>query len=961
LRPWLRWLLALTLLLDARTAWAQAGPAASVDVAEEADLQFRIAVQAYRKGDFQTALEHLLVSNRLVPNKNVVFNIARAYEQLGQYDEAFRHYHEYVQVETDPKMRAAGEEAIERIRRRLALVHITSDPPGATIYIDRRDLGRRGTTPSTLALPPGQHAVLLDLDGYHGTSAETSVALGKTAEVSAHLDRVLGAVKLTGTPADATVRLGSDTGPIVGTLPGTVHMPPGPQVLVVQAPSYQPVQRLVQVTTDAPAALQVDLALRTGTVVVNAVERDALIEIDGKAAGFTPAVLDVPVGKHVVRVTRTGFRPFEQKFEVQQDQRTTVDVRLRSQQEVTAATRTTRSVDQAPTSVSVVSRAEIRAFGYQSVYDALAATRGIFQTNDLSYEYLGFRGFGRPGDYGNRVLVTIDGHAINDDQLGASYIGTDLSTDLHDVEQIEVVRGPGSALYGTNAYLGVVNVVTAGGGDIPKPRVTVTADGLRTVRTGLGAGFGDAKRGAWVSAGALGRQGGDYYFSQWDTPADGDGYSRGADGAVAGNFQAKAWYDDWTLQLFFNGRRKHVPTGAYETPLGDPRTTNTDLRSFAELRFEPRLGPHLRLYARAWDDFYAYGGNFPYPPDYVASDRWRGSWAGFEPRLVATPLDWLEVTVGAEARLYYDAHLYSYDDSGGAQDRYLDEKPTQEVYAGYVLAEGHWADRLRVSLGGRYDYFTLHHTGGAFSPRAALIWSPSDHDVLKVVGGTAFRAPSPYEWFYNDDGFTQVAPVNLNPERIWTGEVEYTHRFDDVTRLTVASYYDYLPNLIDTELTGQQGEEGELFRYSNSTNPISTVGLEYEIRRDWRRGVMVSFSHSMQRTRQDNWFTGAPITNSPEHLLALKLAVPLVPGVSTVATRLRAASPRLTTQDTYTRWAMLWDITVTGELPIAPVRFGLGIRNLLDWQYGNPGGVELRMPEVPQPGRTLFVTLEGHL
>jgi len=954
-------LLLLTLLtfiggLAGPLALAQDAP--SLDLAEEADLHFREAVRYYRSGDYRSALEHLLLSNRLVPNRNVVFNIARTYEQLEEYDQAFRHYTDYVALEDDPEMRASGEASIERIRRQVALVHLETEPPGATIYVDRRNLGPRGTTPRTLALAPGEHELILELEGHRTAISTSTVAIGEMSEVTAELQPILGEIRVIGSPEGAAVRFGSPEAPVVATLPATLEARPGGYVLVVTAPSYQFYRTVVEVLPEQTTDVVADLSILTGTVVVDALEHDALIEIDGRPAGFTPTVLEVPVGQHVVRISRHGFRPNEQSILVESDQRTTLQVRLRSQQEVTAATRTTRLVEEAPASVSIITRQEIRAFGYTSVWDALSNTRGVYPTDDLTYRYLGFRGFGRPGDYGNRVLVTMDGHTTNDDQLGASYVAEDLITDLDDVEQIEVVRGPGSALYGTNAFFGVINVVTRDRASVPDPHLAVTAEGLRMVRGRAGSGLGTADRGGWLSLAGFRGQGGAYYFEAWDTPQDGGGRSVNADGAWGGTFHGKAWANDVTFQVLFTARRKRIPTGAFDTVLADPRCTTNDVRSFAELRWEPFLGEKARLYSRVYADTYNYFGDYPYGPRYVASDRWSGAWAGVEPRLVTSPLPWLELTAGGEARFHYQASLFSFDAVRGETDEYLDEKPTQQVYSGYVLAELSHRELFRASIGARYDYFTLEDTGGALSPRAALIWTPGQSDVLKLVAGTAFRAPSPYELFYNDDGFTQIRPESLDPERIYTGEIEYTHRFDEVTTLTGATYFNQIAHLVDTELTGIEGEEGELFRYANTEESTSTAGLEWELRRAWRGGTMLALNHSMQHTRVGSLLDGDEITNSPAQLIGLKAATPVVPGIAIVATRMRVESPRLTVYDTHTPWVLMWDVTLTGDLPTAPVSYGLGVRNLLDWKSAHPGGFELRMPSVPQPGRTAYARVE---
>ncbi|MCU0683955.1 MAG: hypothetical protein MUF34_17225, partial [Polyangiaceae bacterium] len=73
-------LAALTTLVAA--ALLLASPARADDTADEADLQFQLGFERYRGGDYRGALEHFLASNRLVPNRNVTFNVARSYEQL---------------------------------------------------------------------------------------------------------------------------------------------------------------------------------------------------------------------------------------------------------------------------------------------------------------------------------------------------------------------------------------------------------------------------------------------------------------------------------------------------------------------------------------------------------------------------------------------------------------------------------------------------------------------------------------------------------------------------------------------------------------------------------------------------------------------------------------------------------------------------------------------------------------
>ncbi|MFO0630098.1 MAG: hypothetical protein U0325_31345 [Polyangiales bacterium] len=139
-------------------ALAAAGAARADDVADEADLHFELGAERYRARDFRGALEHFLASNRLVHNRNVLYNIARSYEQLARYPDAHRYYSQALDDERDPAARQAIEAALERIAPNVAVLQVTSDPPGATVYIDRRDLGPRGTAPRFARLRAGHRA-----------------------------------------------------------------------------------------------------------------------------------------------------------------------------------------------------------------------------------------------------------------------------------------------------------------------------------------------------------------------------------------------------------------------------------------------------------------------------------------------------------------------------------------------------------------------------------------------------------------------------------------------------------------------------------------------------------------------------------------------------------------------------------------------------------------------------------
>ncbi|HEU0036254.1 MAG TPA: hypothetical protein VFQ53_36830 [Kofleriaceae bacterium] len=135
-----------------------AQPAFADGVADEADLQFSIGAEAYTKGDFRLALQHFLASNRLVPNRNVMFNIARAYEQLGRFADAYRYYVDASRGDGDGRLKGDVTAALARIAPKVAVIEVETSPPGGTVYLDRKDLGSVGSSPAQLGLKGGTYA-----------------------------------------------------------------------------------------------------------------------------------------------------------------------------------------------------------------------------------------------------------------------------------------------------------------------------------------------------------------------------------------------------------------------------------------------------------------------------------------------------------------------------------------------------------------------------------------------------------------------------------------------------------------------------------------------------------------------------------------------------------------------------------------------------------------------------------
>ncbi len=149
---------------------------------------------------------------------------------------------------------------------------------------------------------------------------------------------------------------------------------------------------------------------------------------------------------------------------------------------VSTASKFEQKVTEAPSSVSIVSADEIKKYGYRTLADILRSLRSFYITYDRNYSYVGVRGFGRSGDYNTRILLLVDGHRINDNLYNAAPLGTEFVVDVDLIDRVEVIRGPGSSLYGNNAFFAVVNVITRQGRNLGGVEVSGEAGSFDTYK-----------------------------------------------------------------------------------------------------------------------------------------------------------------------------------------------------------------------------------------------------------------------------------------------------------------------------------------------------------------------------------------------------------------------------------------------------------------------------------------------
>lgn len=932
-----------------------ATPARANNEADEADVAFNLGNKQYAKRQFEPALAQYFLSYRLVPNHNVLFNIAKCFEELKRFDEAYRYYNDY---SIDPAVtdadRKGARQAMARLAARVALISVTSDPAGAELYIDRPDLGSRGKTPLTIAFAAGTHTLLVRLDGYHEASAKVQLTRGRETKQALTLERIVGQVELTGAPPGAVVRETSD-GPELGRLPVTLSLVPGSKLLVVQAEGFAPSQVLVEVKAGATVASKVQLVERAkpqGKVVLTADRENALVRVDGKDFGFTPTVLTLPAGPHHLEVTAEEAVPFVREIELLADSEERFNAELKyAPPQVSAASKTALSVDQAPASVTVITREEIQGFGYQTLPEALRAVRGFFFTDDHIYTYAGLRGFSPAGDLNTRLLVLYDGHTVNDVWTGQGYVARDFDIDLNEVDRIEVVRGPASILYGTGAEFGVINVV-------PRDKLA----NKRHIEGAAGAGGAGGVKGRVT--GSLGETGAMLLLSAAGFVSSGGEFTdvvgsptvKGLDGERSLGASLRGKWGGFTLTGKFNQRAKQVPIAPHGATLGLAGTQYTDTRGFAELAYQKDLG-RVSVSGRLSYD------NSGFTGVYVNRNEVTG--------LVTSPTDsgganWVNLDLRVGIGLWQGNQL-TVSTQGQGQFTYGQfvrvpkaQLISRFVVSGTLLDEWQITPWLFVQAGLRIDkYFDL--VSPTFSPRGALVIKPYSTGVTKLVAGQAFRAPNIYELTFNDSNFSvRTAPAgSLQPELITTFEVEHSHNITSDLRATVGGYYnliDHLVALTPDEFKVPLCNNGTQCQvYKNGLNRFTALGAEAQLRWQPSRFTLVEATYSFVNVsgvpNPDGTASEPPY---PMHLASVRAMVPLKEGLLRLSAQGTYQSSRLDPNGNPTGEALVINLGLAGEYGF--VRYFAGVQNLLDQRAGLPFNGE-KIGVVSQYGRTFWLEL----
>lgn len=310
-------------------------PQARADDATEARFHDALGRDAYGRRRFDDALAHFLDAHAAAASPTSAYNVALAADLAGHSVLAFHFFEEYLAAaERDDGERR--EEAVRRrdaLARRLALVRIETEPAGAAIQVDRAELGDWGTTPRTIAVPPGTRRVVLTLADHEEVSLEVEAAAGALRTARATLPRRVGGVLVEADPPEARVTVTCD-GETVATGPAStpIDVPVGSCVVRIDSPGRRSVERSVTVLagTETRVALYAPpLPIPRGRVLVRTTEAAARVRIDGSERGTTPLVLrDETAGQHLVELEAEGYVPWRGEVTVREGRSTYLNVTL---------------------------------------------------------------------------------------------------------------------------------------------------------------------------------------------------------------------------------------------------------------------------------------------------------------------------------------------------------------------------------------------------------------------------------------------------------------------------------------------------------------------------------------------------------------------------------------------------------------------------------------------------------
>jgi outer membrane receptor for ferrienterochelin and colicins len=528
----------------------------------------------------------------------------------------------------------------------------------------------------------------------------------------------------------------------------------------------------------------------------------------------------------------------------------------------------------------VITRAEADRRGATNVAEALASQPGLV-VNPGSYGFLGgasalqIQGFDR-----DRVLILEDGERVIGDVGGA----IDLATiPTGDIDRIEIVSGPTSALYGSSALGGVVNILTAPPRDEgPTGRLRTEYRSLNGVVLQGNAGY---RRGApWAAL--------DFNLTRMDGIEKGNGpdlrvpeTSHRMVGVRAGTSLTP------TMDVRVRARQFRDRTDGLETQktpgfptpfiIDTPSETNRYTLHVIHTTRIGSDGSNLRLtMGRQWFDNVTARDRRDSPIDEHHDRTQRMQSFEATGTIADGPRTWV---AGARAEAEHFEQDFTRTDSlasGGTVTTSAPEVVPQSYGTGALYGQVAWKfGDFTVLPGTRFESHTRY--GSSVAPRLAAAWRASDVVILRASGGRGFRAPSPKELGFAFDhsafGYKIFGNDALKPEKSWGVNADLTVTPSKQMTVRGSVYANWVDDLIDLDLGHGRNDNGVVAYGYTNFGRARTAGGQVDAAFKPAPWVRAESSYSYTWTRDD--VNDQPLPGRPPHAVTVSLR--LEPGWKT--------------------------------------------------------------------------------
>jgi iron complex outermembrane receptor protein len=618
---------------------------------------------------------------------------------------------------------------------------------------------------------------------------------------------------------------------------------------------------------------------------------------------------------------------------------------------VVSASRYEQQTQDAPASITILTAEDIRRYGYQNLAEAVNSVRGFWINNDRNYSYIGVRGLAVPGDYNSRVLMLVDGHRLNDNVYSSALVGTEEVIDIDLVERIEIVRGPGSSLYGSSAVFGVINIVTRQGRWADGGTAALSFGGSRASRASVTYGT-RTRHGVDVLVGASAYRSDGTPLSipaLFASTASAGASMPTTDGTVSGLDRdgyrrafAKLSGRGVTFEGGVSSRRKWVPTGSYGTQPGATDTWTRDSRAFGLASLQHTFGNLSRVSGSLAFDWSEYRGHYRYDTG-LLTDLGVGAWW--------TAIAQYDRSLGSRHRLVAGVELRHHRQrdqrSAFEGESTLDSRRGGRPWGLFVQDEIRLADDLHVHVGARLDHDACFRYGRTAAPRVSTLWTPGAWAV-KLLYGTAFRSPNAYELYFHDDGLSVKPSERLDPERVRTVEAVVERELRPGVRLSASWFRMDLSDLIRLDL-----DPSDALLVFRNLDRARSSGVEVETSMRHRAGFDATVAYTFQVSRDP--VAGHRLVNTPAHLFQLRASTPLLHPRLRASLTSRHVSGQLLRDGRPSPRYSLADLRIISALADDRMSIELDVTNLFNQDYGAPGGEEQIIALIPQDGRSLRV------